>query len=72
MSPEECHAKAAQVRAMVDEQPDFAETAERIAREWERAAATLKSQGRRSLAYRASDPDLIPTPAVGLEGAHSQ
>jgi hypothetical protein len=38
MSPEECRAKAAQVRAIVDEQPDFAETAERIAREWERAA----------------------------------
>jgi hypothetical protein len=42
MSPEECRAKAAQIRAIVDEQPDFADTAERIAREWERAAANLQ------------------------------
>jgi hypothetical protein len=38
MSPAECRAKAAQIRLLAAEQPDFAETAERIAREWERAA----------------------------------
>jgi len=46
MSPSECRAKAAQVRMIVAGQPDFAETAERIARAWEKAALEAEGVGR--------------------------
>lgn len=45
MVPSECRAKAAEIRSIVREQPDFAETAERIAREWERVADQLEASG---------------------------
>ena len=46
MSPSQCRAKAAEVRNIVRDQPDFAETAERIARAWEEAADQMEGLGR--------------------------
>ena len=43
MSPSQCRAKAAEVRAIVRDQPDFAETAERIARAWEESARNMEA-----------------------------
>ncbi len=45
MGPSECRAKAAEIRSIVRNQPDFAETAERIAREWEKMADQLEASG---------------------------